>query len=448
MTETKQQAVQSGTVRVGVVGHTNVGKTSLMRTLTRDVSFGDVASSPGTTRVVEKAVLPVAGYELAFFDTPGLEDSAGLLEYLKAVLSETSQDWVEAIAGLSSVDRAARFAQEAKALRQVLQSDIVFYVIDVRDSVRAKHRDELEILMRCARPIVAVLNFVAQSQAGEASWRETLARTNIHAIAPFDTVVYDETGEIALYEKARTLADVHSAVFTQRIADIKAARKALMDAGAGIVAEMVEYIGAIELEFDTEDDTERARQSDALKHAVLERENAAAKALLNLFRFDDGGYLPPSFSLESGQWSEDPFDPAVLSDFGLNLGKAAATGAAIGLGVDLLVGGMTLGAAAATGAIVGTGIDSARRYGKGLAQSLTGRGTLQIELGSFAIILARQIALLKALKHRGHGAQGGIETLVAPEEIEPLLHYLKAALSQRLDSIEKAAFTREIEALT
>lgn len=441
------EAAPTQTVRIGVVGHTNVGKTSLMRTLTRDASFGEVTSSPGTTRVVEKAVLPVSGHELAFFDTPGLEDSAGLLAHLKTILAETSQDWVEAIASLSNAQGADRFAQEAKALRQVLQSDVVFYVIDARDSVRAKHRDELEILMRCARPIVAVLNFVAQSQAGEASWRETLARTNIHAIAPFDTVVYDEMGEIALYEKARTLSDTHSPVFTQRIADIQAARTALMVAGAGIITQMVQDIGATALEFDAQDEAERAQQSGALKQRVLERENAAAKALLSLFRFDEGEYLPPSFSVASGQWSEDPFDADVLSDFGLNLGKAAATGAAIGLGVDMLVGGMTLGAAAATGALVGTGIDSARRYGKGITQRLTGRGTLQIELDSFAIILARQIALLKALKQRGHGAQGSIDPYAASEDLEPLLQYLKAALSQRLEGTDKAAFTRAIEAL-
>ncbi|WP_241130446.1 GTPase, partial [Achromobacter xylosoxidans] len=36
-------------INVAVVGHTNTGKTSLLRTLTRDTSFGDVADQPGTT---------------------------------------------------------------------------------------------------------------------------------------------------------------------------------------------------------------------------------------------------------------------------------------------------------------------------------------------------------------------------------------------------------------
>ncbi len=36
-----------------VAGHTNVGKTSLMRTLGRNAAFGQVANAPGTTQHVE-----------------------------------------------------------------------------------------------------------------------------------------------------------------------------------------------------------------------------------------------------------------------------------------------------------------------------------------------------------------------------------------------------------
>ena len=40
-------------LRVAVVGHTNTGKTSLLRTLARDVAFGEVSDAAGTTRHVE-----------------------------------------------------------------------------------------------------------------------------------------------------------------------------------------------------------------------------------------------------------------------------------------------------------------------------------------------------------------------------------------------------------
>src|SRR3546814_15972252 len=71
-------------LKIAVVGHTNTGKTSLLRTLTRDSGFGDVADSPGTTRHVEGARLRLDGRPvLEWFDPHGMEDSIALLEYLE-----------------------------------------------------------------------------------------------------------------------------------------------------------------------------------------------------------------------------------------------------------------------------------------------------------------------------------------------------------------------------
>lgn len=70
-------------IRIAVVGHTNAGKTSLLRTLTRQVDFGEVSDRPGTTRHAEAIDLKVNGVPaVRFTDTPGLEDSVALLEFL------------------------------------------------------------------------------------------------------------------------------------------------------------------------------------------------------------------------------------------------------------------------------------------------------------------------------------------------------------------------------
>ena len=42
---------------LAVVGHTNTGKTSLLRTLLRDSTFGEVKNAPSTTRHVEEALI-------------------------------------------------------------------------------------------------------------------------------------------------------------------------------------------------------------------------------------------------------------------------------------------------------------------------------------------------------------------------------------------------------
>ena len=69
---------------IAVVGHTNTGKTSLLRTLLRNASFGDVRDSAGTTRHVEAAQLLLQGKPyIELRDTPGLEDSVALAAHLK-----------------------------------------------------------------------------------------------------------------------------------------------------------------------------------------------------------------------------------------------------------------------------------------------------------------------------------------------------------------------------
>ena len=71
-------------LNIAVVGHTNTGKTSLLRTLLRDEAFGEVKNAPATTRHVEVAEISNRDEVLLrLFDTPGLEDAGGVLDWLE-----------------------------------------------------------------------------------------------------------------------------------------------------------------------------------------------------------------------------------------------------------------------------------------------------------------------------------------------------------------------------
>lgn len=71
-------------LNIAVVGHTNTGKTSLIRTMLRSTEFGVIEDGAGTTRHVEQAAIS-AGNEaiLNLYDTPGLEDSRALSAHIK-----------------------------------------------------------------------------------------------------------------------------------------------------------------------------------------------------------------------------------------------------------------------------------------------------------------------------------------------------------------------------
>src|SRR5690606_36021236 len=120
---------------------------------------------------------------------------------------------------------------------QVVRSHVALYVIDVRDRVLGKHRDELAILNMCARPVVPVLNFIARPEAQTVLWREQLSRSGLHAVAEFDTVVLDEQGEQRLFEKMRSLLDEWRGTLDALIADRAAQRDRLLAASARAIAE-------------------------------------------------------------------------------------------------------------------------------------------------------------------------------------------------------------------
>ena len=111
-------------LRLAVVGHTNTGKTSLLRTLTRDPDFGHVQDSPGTTRHVEGAKLLVEGAAaVELYDTPGMEDSIALLEYLERLgATDERLDGPARIRRfLDTPEAHGRFEQEARVLAKMLE---------------------------------------------------------------------------------------------------------------------------------------------------------------------------------------------------------------------------------------------------------------------------------------------------------------------------------------
>ncbi len=393
-------------LRVAVVGHTNTGKTSLLRTLARDASFGEVSDRPAVTRHVEGRALLVGGRRvMELYDTPGLEDSIGLLDHLQALRGDRRSEGIEVVRQfLASPEAAGRFAQEAKALRQVVESDVALYVLDARDRVLGKHRDELEILGWCARPIVPVLNFVASDEARTDTWREHLSRASMHAVAEFDTVVLDEEGETRLYEKMRSLLDAHREQLDELIADRRRHREELLAASARLIAELLIDVAAHAVQVRTGPDVDVRPDVDALRDRVRERERTAVAKLLELFRFTPQDYDAADLPGVDGHWGLDLFHPETLKRFGVRTGGAAAAGASVGLGLDLALAGLSLGTGTLAGAALGAAWGLAGKQGKRVLDRVRGYTELRVGDPTLQLLLAREVALVRALLRRGHAS--------------------------------------------
>jgi hypothetical protein len=155
------------TVELSLVSHTNVGKTTLVRTLLRR-DIGEVADRPHVTQHAEALVLieTPEGDALRLWDTPGLGDSARLLARLEA--SGNPLGWFMSQVWDRFTDRAFYSSQEA--LRHVKDtSDVILYLVNAaeRPDAAAYVPAEMRILGWIGKPVIVLLN-----QTGPARGRE------------------------------------------------------------------------------------------------------------------------------------------------------------------------------------------------------------------------------------------------------------------------------------
>lgn len=423
MTQNPQRLQSTAMLNVAVVGHTNTGKTSLIRTMLRSTEFGAVEDAAGTTRHVEQAIIS-AGDEavLTLYDTPGLEDSRALSAHIKKLSAKS-----KALSALQILQQFVAQAtvndpleQEAKVIRQVLRSDILLYIIDVREPFLEKYRLELEILTQAGKPVIPVFNFIAGHDSALAKWREHLAVFHMHATLEFDTVAFSFEAEKRLYQKMQTLVETHYDRL-QKLIDYRAKLwNQLCLSGAKRVAELVVNVACYRESKGAENNLlAYSLLEDRLHDFVRKAEQNCLHDLLAIFNFSEKDVAIQKIPVSNGQWQLDIFAPGILKAYGLDVGSAAAKGAAAGAGIDLVVGGMSLGAASALGAIAGAGWSTFKRYGDEIKATVRGTKWQCADETTLQILYLRQKHLLKKLMHRGHAAQDTVHVDKADSEKLP-----------------------------
>ena len=387
------------TLSLAVVGHTNTGKTSLMRTLLRDSRFGEVQNAAATTRHVAQAALG-DGVEtwLYLHDTPGLEDAGGVLDWLEENTSPQHEGIERLQQFLDSPAAQNEWAQEAKVLRQVLASDAALYVVDAREDVLPKYKDELTVLSWCAKPVMPVFNFIHGQNMDE--WQTLLARRSLHVSSRFDTVAFDFSGEMVLWQQLATLLGQPPAL-SALTAFRQQEWQQLERQAYVLVAQFLVDAAACVRQF--EDKSRSQAVLEEMQAAVAAHESSLHQQLFALYRF----YYSDA-DIQGQQvlraFRQNPFDAELLKDYGIRTGKAAATGALLGLGVDALTLGTSLGLGATIGGVLG-GLAGNWQV---LYDKIQGIETLMIDNATLTLLAARSLHLLQTLKSRGHAATNSV----------------------------------------
>ncbi len=421
---TKKTIASGEALKLAVVGHTNTGKTSILRTLLRDVYFGEVKNEAATTRHVEQAQLidsQTGEVLVALYDTPGLEDASGLMDWLEDNTA-SRRDGIERLQQFLAADIAQGadsgaanaydlqgddYSQEAKVIRQLLASDMAIYVVDAREPVLGKYKDELAILSWAAIPVMPVFNFTDSQEANIDEWQTMLARRNLHISTRFDSVAFEFADEMRLWKNLATML-THSEMLEQLMARRTENWAQLYDEAHIIIADFLLNVAAFVREIGEEDDPLPVLQQ--MQEAVRQSERTMQHSLLNLYKFYDNAVAATPLELQAYQ--QDPFDPELLKSYGIRTTSGAAAGALLGLGIDAAALGTTLGLGAAIGGIAGGLLSNT----SSIADRITGVKRLYIDPATLTLLATRAIDLLTALRHRGHAATDATQLLYKGEK--------------------------------
>ncbi len=415
------------TIAASLVSHTNVGKTTLARTLLgRDI--GEVRDAPHVTEFAEVHLLidTSAGDRLELWDTPGFGNSVRLARRMRAagsplgwLLTQVWDRW-----------RDRPFWASQQALRHVqAEAEVVLYLVNAAEQPQAAGyvAPEMDILGWVGKPVVVLLNQLgaprpaADEAADVERWRAHLAAWPlVRGVLPKDAFARCWVQEAALLDAIADALAGEPAAAMRRLAHAWAERRrSTFEAAIGLLADSLAraaamrqpverglrmadrwraLAGVIGLRRGDTDDGDPAQVAQAALAAALDDEVRTSTtqlvALHGLAGRADGEIL-------------DRLAEQVQHHERVPVGRAAVLGGALagalaGLKADIATGGHTLGGGLVAGGLIGA-LGAA-----GLARGINlVRGTEQswVSWNAQALDALAEGALLRylAVAHFGRG---------------------------------------------
>jgi hypothetical protein len=171
-------------ITLSLISHTNVGKTTLARTLLRK-DVGDALDQAHVTDAnISYELLRTSDGILTLWDTPGFGDTARLLKRLK--ISEQPLGWIVRQVWDRITDRPLWCSQQA-VINVREEADVVLYLVNAaEDPESAGYVDlEMEVLQWIGKPVILLLNQTGAPRgpefdaAEEKRWRDHLEKYDV-----------------------------------------------------------------------------------------------------------------------------------------------------------------------------------------------------------------------------------------------------------------------------
>lgn len=359
----------SGAVHLSLISHTNVGKTTLARTLLRR-DVGEVFDQTHVTDVAEEHVLieTAAGESLRLWDTPGFGDSFRLWRRLQRadtpIVGFVTSVWDR------FQDRAFWCCQQA-ILNVRDRADVVLYLANAAEEPEELPylKPELEILRWLGKPVVILLNQLGESRGGEADradwrrWEEHFTDIGVACeVLPFDAFARCWVQEGQLWKiiggrldasRADVLAACAAAWLERDVKTFRESMTAVAGLLAGLVRDNEEYtvVSLTDRVLGKTSDKPAVSKEKAEERLAQRRGERVARTVTELVRLHG---LTGEEAAEIGKRFKADFDADAPASEGKYGGLSGLiSGVLVGLKADVVAGGLTLGGGMIVGGLAG-----------------------------------------------------------------------------------------------
>jgi hypothetical protein len=363
------------TISLSLISHTNVGKTTLARTLLR-ADVGEIRDAAHVTETSARYTLieTTQRDSLELWDTPGFGDSARLLRRLEQ--SGRALGWFLSEVWDRYTDRP--FYSSQQAIRNVQQeADVVLYLVNAsEDPATAGYVDaEMRLLGWIGKPVLVLLNQLGPprpagvERADVERWAGHLAAYDcVRDTLAFDAFARCWVQEHVLLDHIRSVLPAASQDGFGRLAaawrdrnqqvfrsSMEVLARQLLETAGDRVNVPVRGIGDTARDWFGSVITGKERVDPAYERAMAE---LASRLDGSLRRATDELIALHGLTGRSAQEIFDRMGSEFAVTEGLDEGKASLLGAAVsgalgGLAADIAAGGLTFGAGALIGGMLG-----------------------------------------------------------------------------------------------
>jgi hypothetical protein len=344
-------------VTLSLVSHTNVGKTTLARTLLGE-DVGEVRDEAHVTEESTRHVLQTdaAGRELILWDTPGFGDSRRLLARLRGGEEPLRAFFAQVWDRLA--DRPSWCAQQAaRNVRD--EADCVLYQVNATElpADAGYVVEELELLSWIGRPVLVLLNQTGtpraegERRAEEEAWRAACRGfAVVRGVLSLDAFTRCWVQEGALLEAvAEALPPGRRPLCESLLAAWMSERRQRWSAAMRLVAaELSRAAGDREEFVESTLGAGRRRSMERLRSRLDDGLGAALDGLIELHGIGGRGEAELRTALEDYAAGSGGLSPRKLGVRG-----AVVSGVLGGLAADLAAGGFSLGGGMLLGALTG-----------------------------------------------------------------------------------------------